>query len=426
MKYLVTLFFILCLHVNTFANTAITFTPEEKQWLATHKTILAGIDHNFAPFEFVDKKGNLQGITADYLAELSRILGVEFDITKEKNWNAVNEFAKQGKVDIIPCIVSTDQRRKYLNFTDPYLSFPMVIVTNKNTGFVNGIKELENKAVAVIDNYTPHQILEKYYPDIHLVKTKDLKMSLELVASGRTFAHVGNLSRVVYLLKEQGFQNLSISGITQYKYNFAIGIKKSDPILNSIIQKAYNAIPQKFHDDIYYKWFPPSYKEAKDYSLVIYISLAAALIILIILVLNRRLKRKVKRSVVIEKQLSKNVKWLNKSLKKANVGAWNWDLRTNTITGNSVYAHILGLEDDEIQIAAKDFQKNFIHPEDLSIVLTELENYFNGTVKDCSAQFRIRTKDGRIIKIESVGEIFQYDSFNNPVVLFGFIKVIED
>jgi len=419
------LLIIILLHVMLLSNT-ISLTNKEKEWIEKHQKITVAFEYNFAPFEYIDETNNIHGISADYLKELTQLIGVNFEIIKERSWPLMNEMAKDGKVDIFTCIVPTKQRASYLNFTKPYISFPMVIVTNKNTGFINDLKELNNKTVAVIDNYTPHQILEKNYPKVHLVKTKDLNQALELVATGKTFAHVGNLSRVMHLLRDKGFQNLSITGITKYKYDFSIGIKKDDPILNNIIQKAFNAIPKQTHDKIYNKWFPVNYQKATDNTSTIYIITTVLIIFLLIFAWSIHLKKEIKRRKLIENQLKKNVNWLNSSLKKADIGAWNWDLRTNIITGNSVYASILGLKDKEIMISAKDFQKNFIHPDDLSLVIKELEDYFSGKIKNCSAKFRIFTKDEKIKTIESKGEIFQYDAFNNPSVLFGFIIEVKD
>ncbi len=426
MKKITFLFIYLFLQINLIANNNIHFTKEEKQWLNEHSSITIGIDTNFAPFEFIDENDEFKGITADYLHEMEKILDIKFNIIKTKKWNEIIDMAKNKSIDVLSCIVKTEQREKYLNFTSTYLSFPMVIVTNKTVGFINGIKNLEGKTVAVIDGYTPHQLLEKNYKDIHLVKTKDLTQSLKLVASGKTFAHVGNLSRVTYLLKEKGFQNLSISGIAKYRYNFSMGIRKDDPVLKNIIQKSFDAIPKKTKDEIYYKWFPSQYNQAIDYTLVWTILTFSVLIIAFFIFLMYKMKKEIKRGTLIEKQLKKNAKWLNRSLKKADIGAWSWDLRTNIITGNSVYAKILGLKDEEIKIVAKDLQKDFIHEEDLPYVLKELEDYFNNVVKTCSAEFRIHSKDGKIKTIESNGEIFQYDTYNNPAVMIGFIKEIKD
>ncbi len=59
-------------------------------------------------------------------------------------------------------------------------------------------------------------------------------------------------------------------------------------------------------------------------------------------------------------------------------------------------------------------------------MLKELEDYFTNVVKTCSAKFRIHTKDKTIKTIESNGEIFQYDIYNNPSIMIGFIKEVKD
>lgn len=426
MKKIAIILFYIFFQSNAFADLNINFSNQEVKWLKEHSSITVGIDRHFTPIEFVDENEKFQGLSHDYLLELEKILNIKFNIVKTKKWNEIIDMTKKGSIDILSCIVPTEQRAKYLNFTKPYLSVPMVIVTNKSIGFINGIKDLENKTVAVINGYTPQELLESNHKNIHLVKTKNLSESLELVASGKTFAHVGNLSRVVYLLKEEGFQNLSITGMTNYKYHFSIGIKKDDPILQSILEKGLDSIPQHIKDEIYYKWFPLEYKQVTDYTLVIYISITTVIIILLFIGWVYKFKKDMKRKELIEKQLKNNVKWLNSSLKNAEIAAWNWDLRTNTITGNCVYAKILGIENEQVTLSTKEFQKEFIHKEDLPLVLKELEDYFNNVVKSCSAEFRIHTKDGKLKKVESKGEIFQYDDFNNPAVLFGFTREIKD
>jgi ABC-type amino acid transport substrate-binding protein/beta-galactosidase beta subunit len=418
-------FFIFIFQTLLFAATPL-LTTQEEIWLQEHKNITVGIDPNFMPFEFVDEQGKIQGFSIDYFKEIEKLLHVKFSFIQTSPWNELISMVKAKQIDMLSCIVKTSQREAYLNFTTPYISIPMVIVTNKATGFINGLKDLEDTTVAVIKGYTPEELLSKYYPKIHLVRTKDLDESLELVSSGKTFAHVGNLSRIVELLQERGFQNLAISGITEYKYDFSAGIKKENLILVSIMQKAFNAIPHDVKQKIYEKWFPINYKQARDYKPFIIIAIVAFIVLTFILLWMYKLKKEIKRRILVEEQLEKNVHWLSKSLQKADIGAWEWDLKTNIVTGNSVYAKILGFDKDKISLSAKELHRQYILKEDLHILLNELENYFNKEAKTCSAQFRIKTRFGEVKKIHSSGETFKYDAFNNPEIMFGFIKEIKE
>lgn len=412
----------ICLNLSLLANTYVQLNEIEREWLQNHPNIKVGIDNNFAPFEFVDENGEFRGLAADYLKEMERNLNITFTVVKTKEWNEIINMTKNREIDFLSTIVKTEERAEYLNFTSPYLTFPMVIVTNKTTGFVNELADLNQKTVAVIDGYTPEQLLRQHYPNIYLVKTKDLRQSLELVSSGKTFAHVGNLPRVILLLNEEGFQNLSISGITQFKYNFSMATRKNEPILTSILQKSFDAIPKEVKKEIYYKWFPLNYNPSTN-NFKIWQIVGSLIIFMVLFFFGLyKILKEIRKHELIEKQLRKNAQWLNKSLQTANIGAWKWDLRVNVITGNSVYASILGLEIKEIEISAREFQKNFIHKDDLPFVLKELEQYLSNKVEFCSAQFRIYAKDGTLKTIESNGEIFEYDTYNNPAIMIGFIK----
>ena len=44
-------------------------------------------------------------------------------------WSQVVDKAKRGEIDVLPAVVPTQDRREYLNFTDPYVSLPIVIAT---------------------------------------------------------------------------------------------------------------------------------------------------------------------------------------------------------------------------------------------------------------------------------------------------------
>lgn len=416
----------ICLNLSLLANTYVQLNEIEREWLQNHPNIKVGIDNNFAPFEFVDENGEFRGLAADYLKEMERNLNITFTVVKTKEWNEIINMTKNREIDFLSTIVKTEERAEYLNFTSPYLTFPMVIVTNKTTGFVNELADLNQKTVAVIDGYTPEQLLRQHYPNIYLVKTKDLRQSLELVSSGKTFAHVGNLPRVIHLLNEEGFQNLSISGITQFKYNFSMATRKNEPILTSILQKSFDAIPKEVKKEIYYKWFPLNYNPSTN-NFKIWQIVGSLIIFMVLFFFGLyKILKEIRKRELIEKQLRKNAQWLNKSLQTANIGAWKWDLRVNVITGNSVYASILGLEIKEIEISAREFQKNFIHKDDLPFVLKELEQYLSNKVEFCSAQFRIYAKDGTLKTIESNGEIFEYDTYNNPAIMIGFIKEINN
>jgi ABC-type amino acid transport substrate-binding protein len=61
-------------------NQPLQLTPEQQEWLNNHKTIRLGVDANWAPYEFVDEVGKLQGVSSDVLHLIEQKLGVHFKI----------------------------------------------------------------------------------------------------------------------------------------------------------------------------------------------------------------------------------------------------------------------------------------------------------------------------------------------------------
>ncbi|CZE47722.1 transporter substrate-binding domain-containing protein [Campylobacter geochelonis] len=416
------IFLIILFKVALFAK--LDLTEAEQRWLDAHPVIIAGIDSNYAPFEFVDEKGQFAGMAIDYLKEIEKILGVKIEIKTAKSWENVTNMAKSGSVDFLSCLAKTQERAKYLNFTKPYLSFPTAIVTNKTAGYVNGLKELNGKTVAVIDQYMANQRLEEHYDNIYLVKTQNLSQGLELVASGKTFAYVDNLSQLIYALQKGTFGNLAISGVADYKFDYAMASITKEPILRDILQKALDNIPSEIRQSIHCKWFPPAYQQATDYKLVWQVVCVGMLVLGVFGCWLYLLKKEIKKRISIEQDLNRNREWLNCSLNSAEIGAWDLDIISQTISGNSVFSGILGLEDSEILLSMERFKSDFIYKDDLAKFLSHLERCFEAKGEFCALEFRVVSSDKNTKKVEITSKVFKYDLYQNPIRMMGFMKEI--
>lgn len=92
-------FFLLCLF---YGNNIIRYRQRGR---LANPTIRVGMDSAYAPYEWLDKKGN-HGVTAvDYLRLVEEKLGIHFEIVKGKPWAELVEMAKEGEVDLLtrPC-----------------------------------------------------------------------------------------------------------------------------------------------------------------------------------------------------------------------------------------------------------------------------------------------------------------------------------
>ena len=299
-----TLCFLTLTHAATASTSLVELTEQEKQWLEQHPSIRLAVDIDWAPFEYIDDEHAYVGMAAEYINLVSEKLAIEFDVEKEKPWAEVVNMVKRGELDMFSCVVSTAQRREYLNFTRPYLSFPMVIVTSDQVAYVNGIKDLRNETVAVVDGYATHDLMEKNHPEIDLYLADNVADALEKLSHGQVYAYIGNIATVSHVIKREGLTNIKISGNTPYKYELSMAVSKDWPEFVPILQKALDSISEEERDQIYQNWIKLRYEHGFDYALLWKVLAVVVLIIAIILFWNRRLSNEIDRRVEAEKSLN--------------------------------------------------------------------------------------------------------------------------
>lgn len=274
------------------------FTPEETAWLKAHPVLTIGVDPDFLPLEGIDAHGNFQGIAAEYIAAMEKIMGVRMIPAEDRTWSLVLEGARDGSIDIVDCLGKTEDRQKYLDFTEPYIRFPAVIITRNDQREYTDMDSLVGADVTVVENYWIHDILRFVHPDLTLKTYPTGRQCLESVAVGETDAFVSDLASASYLIKQLGLTNLRIAGYSPYDMPLHMGVRKGLPELVPILNKAIAAIPESEKKAIYSRWITIEQRsifETREFwyilSALLFIVLA---VIFAIAAWNRTLKRQVR------------------------------------------------------------------------------------------------------------------------------------
>ena len=298
------------------STSAVVLSEYEKRWLSEHPSIRLAIDIDWLPFEFVDEKNNYAGMAADYISLVGEKLGIEFEVEKNKPWSEVVESFQQRELDMYSCVVETVQRREFANFTKPYLSFPMVIVTSDQVAYVNGLKDLKDETVAVVRGYATQDLLEKEHPELNLYLAENVGDALEQLSHGKVHAYIGNIATVSHVIKREGFTNIKISGDTPYQYQLSMAVRNDWPEFMPILQKALDSITEQERDQIYHKWIKLRYEQNFDYALLWKVLAGVILVIVVILIWNRRLSSEIGKRIEAEKSVLNAHQRLEKINKK--------------------------------------------------------------------------------------------------------------
>lgn len=116
------------------------------------KTIKVGA-FNFYPAIFLDTDGVVKGFYVDALSELEKKEDYKF-IYVYGSWSDCLNWIKTGEVDLLVSVAITKERLKYLDYSEtPLLTVWSEVYTNRDSE-INGIMDLNGKAIAVMkDDY---------------------------------------------------------------------------------------------------------------------------------------------------------------------------------------------------------------------------------------------------------------------------------
>ena len=297
---------------GTLAELTVPLSQEERQFLDGLVPLRLGLDQEWPPVEFLDPQGQHQGISADYLALISQILGVELAPPQRMGWDAVLQQAGSGTLDLLPALMDIPERRSYLSFTQPYLEFPMVVFVQDRVPLtLTGPGDLYGQRVAVVDSYSIHGFLRRDYPELDLVPVASVLEGLTQLSVGAVDAFVGNLTVGAYLINQHGLGNLKVGAPTEYRVTLSMGVSKQLEPLVPLLDRALEAISPQQRSAIRKRWLAVAYEDGVSQQTLLRWGSGIALVVLLvfgtILLRNRRLQHEVEKRLIAERALARSV-----------------------------------------------------------------------------------------------------------------------
>ena len=298
--------------INMIAIQAqVDFSEKEQTWLNEHPVINFGYEADWPPYE-IYTNGEYTGIVGDYVKLIEEYTGVDMNPIPGITWGETVSKLKSGEIHVVPIAGITEDRKEYLNFTKPYVSDPLVIVTRNNFQFISGLADLEGKKVCLPKGYYTIDIIKKDFPKIEIATSNSVKNCLLNVSTSRADAFVGSLSVVSYYINTIGFANLKIASPTHYEYTqMGFAVTKDWEVFRDIVQKIFDNIPKEKHNEIKNKWISVRYdhgvdkEKAEEY--LIYGGIGLVIILLSFYIWNKTLRKQIKNRKKAESELNKSL-----------------------------------------------------------------------------------------------------------------------
>ena len=260
-----------------------SLSKEEINYLKEKKKITICIDPNWMPFESIDKNGNHVGMVSDYFKIFQKELNTNFELIKTTSWIQSLEFAKANKCDILSLLKETPQRKEFLNFTEPYLSIPLVVATGLEVPFINDVKELYGKAVAFPKGYSSLEYFKKEHPLINITEVSNVKEGLDLLQDKKVYAFIGTIASIAYESQINYITNIKITGKLYDDWKLGIGVRNDDLTLLNILNKTVLTLTEDQKREILNKWISLKYENHIDYTLLWKIIISFLIILFVLL-----------------------------------------------------------------------------------------------------------------------------------------------
>lgn len=260
------------------------FTSEEIVYLENKRNITMCVDPDFLPYEQITKEGRYIGIIADIMEQITTNSNIKFQLNITKSFSESFQLVKDKRCDIIPFAVQTISRNEFFNFTQSYLKFSTVITTKNNVLYINSIKEIEDKKIALVKNYALVEMIKHITPNISIIEVADTKEGLEKVTKGEAYAFIGSMPTIAYTKQKYNFHDIIINGKIDNELLARIAIRNDEKILQTILNKAINSLKIEDTERITNKWLTIIKDKQFDTKFLIQI-ITTLIIIFVILVL---------------------------------------------------------------------------------------------------------------------------------------------
>ncbi|MFT5661583.1 MAG: diguanylate cyclase (GGDEF)-like protein/PAS domain S-box-containing protein [Sulfurimonas sp.] len=338
------LFFKDKIHENT-----IKLSFNEKEWLKENSVVSFAGDPNWLPYEAFDSKKQYIGIVAEYLKLIEKNTGIDFNPIPTKSWSESIDIATKGKVKVISSDAADVILNTKFNAIDVYSKNPIVIIMDIKNHYVENLKSIAGKKIAIIKDYGYTADIFSEYPYIDFIEVENIQEGLIGVSDGKYDAMLATLALASYTMADMGIHNIKVVGKTPIIMDLTLFISKEEPILFSIINKAMQNITQEQKANILQKWIKNKYVERIDYSLAITIALFSIIIIVLVVLWSIKLKQEIAKKVDAQLQLKSSNEKLSGLYELSPLGIALTDVDGKYIEFNEAFKNICGYTQEELK-----------------------------------------------------------------------------
>ncbi|MEI0612194.1 basic amino acid ABC transporter substrate-binding protein [Brachyspira pilosicoli] len=214
--------------------------------------LYVGTNAEFEPFEYRDGE-NIVGFDIDLINEIAKIMKQDIEVV-DMAFDGLLPALQSKKIDIIIAGMTADEeRKKFVNFTDPYYSTQQSILVHKDNKDIYSFDNLEGKNVGVVLGFTGDLIVSEM-SNVNAQKYGATSEAILALKSKKVDAVVLDYEPASKYFDQNNDLKLIITDSKSEEY--AIAMRKEDTELLKKVNDALNTIKENgTYDMLIAKYF---------------------------------------------------------------------------------------------------------------------------------------------------------------------------
>ncbi|WP_419765831.1 MAG: diguanylate cyclase [Arcobacter sp.] len=273
---------------------------------------------NWMPYYYVNNKQEPSGFAVDIFEEIAKDIGIKYKYTVIDNWNEFWPLVNSGKIDIIPDISTTKNRKKSLLFSNTTNTFEITIYKRATSKKLKEINDFHNKTVAVVNRNIGVSVMQKY-PQIKTKVFNNRFDAFYALISGEVDGICYPRPLTNYSLRKLNLDDKIIPlNENLFEIKRAIGvISHNTELVDKINESILKIKENRRYAFIYQKWFEKEKSFEFSYEQIFYLVIIVILIMMgfVSLIIFYSIR---KNWLMTEKDLTKELDLRTTKLEEAN------------------------------------------------------------------------------------------------------------
>jgi len=300
------------------SGAKVSLTPGERAWLDAHPDIVLGYGEGYEPDVIVDLDGSYRGFLVDVLSQLNHRLGASLRL-EVGPVAELFEKIRRKEIDGALAIHPENARRRGLISTREFFHVYPAAFTRSGLG-IHAPADLAGRRVAIVEEvFFAERLTAKYGRGGSLLRVRNALEGLNRVTQGEVDVFLGKSTNTFLVTKYQ------LLGLTQpfvfedERVAGVMAVRSDWPVLATVLDKGLASFGPGEIEATVAKWvqapLPESllpsvrYEQGLPWRQVVPWAgsgvAAAALVITVVLVWNRRLQREVRQRRIAEARLAR-------------------------------------------------------------------------------------------------------------------------